>query len=159
MDPIDPRTTIAGSLVGDAQGEFVGGAPGGAFDPWSYRGDAGTTGADLVGYTVVATDGTIGKIDSASAEVDSSYLVVDTGHWIFGRQVMLPAGVVDAIDHDDRRVLIDRTKDQIKAAPEYDEQSHSSPEYRDRLGGYYGSTYESQSHTTPPGPHPGPQSG
>jgi hypothetical protein len=155
VDDINARTTLTGSLIGDAQGEFVGGAPGGAFDPWSYRDEGGTTGADLVGYTVVATDGTIGRIDSASADVDSSFLVVDTGHWVFGQQVMLPAGVVDTIDHDARTVTVDRSKGQIKAAPAYDESSHSSPEYRSRLGGYYGSTYEGQSHTPPPGPQAG----
>lgn len=154
MDGIDARTTIAGSLIGDAQGEFVGGAPGGAFDPWSYREDAGTTGADLVGYSVQATDGGIGKIDAASGDVDSSYLVVDTGRWIFGQKVMLPAGVVESIDHEARTVTVDRSKDQIKAAPQYDESTHADPGYRDRLGGYYGSTYESQGTTTPPGPHP-----
>ena len=31
------------------------------------------------------------------------------------------------VDHDDRKVYVDRTKDQIKAAPEYDETSHSDP--------------------------------
>lgn len=155
MDGINAHGTIAGSLVGDAQGEFVGGAPGGAFDPWAYRADSGTTGTDLVGYAVQATDGAIGKIDAASQEVGSSYLVVDTGPWIFGHKVMLPAGVVETIDHDARTVGVDRSRDQIKAAPEYDESTHADPAYRERLGGYYGGTYESQSTTTPPGPHPG----
>ena len=54
---------------------------------------------------------------------------------------MLPAGTVNHVDHDDRKVYVDRTKDQIKAAPEYDETSHSDPAYRDKLGGYYGDTY------------------
>ena len=93
--------------------------------------------ADLVGYKVEATDGGIGKIDSASHEVGGSYLVVDTGPWIFGKKVMLPAGTVNHVDHDERKVYVDRTKDQIKAAPEYDETSHSDPAYRDKLGGYY----------------------
>ncbi|GAB3153824.1 hypothetical protein GCM10027290_47340 [Micromonospora sonneratiae] len=117
--------------------------PGGSFQPWSYRDDAGVTGGDLTGYKAVATDGGIGKIDSASHDVDGSYLVVDTGPWIFGKKVMLPAGVVNRVDHDDEKVYLDRSKDQIKAAPEYDEISHADPAYRDRLGGYYGSTYDS----------------
>ena len=50
--------------------------------------------ADLIGYSVEATDGSIGKIDDATNEVGRSYIVVDTGPWIFGKHVLLPAGVV-----------------------------------------------------------------
>ena len=95
------------------------------------------TGADLVGYKVEASDGGIGKVDRASHEVNSSYLVVDTGPWIFGKKVMIPAGTVNHVDHDERKVYVDRSKDQIKAAPEYDETADTDPAYRDKLGGYY----------------------
>ena len=122
-------------------GSATGGVPSGAFDPWTFRDDAGVTGANLVGYKVEATDGSIGKIDAASLDVNSSYLVVDTGVWIFGKKVMLPAGVVSNVDHEDRKVFVDRSKDQIKSAPEFDEDTHTDPAYRDKLGGYYGGTY------------------
>jgi hypothetical protein len=111
------------------------------FQAWNYRDETAVTGAQLVGYKVEATDGSIGKIDSDSREVDTNYLVVDTGPWIFGKKVMLPAGVVDRVDHDEQKVYVDRSKDQIKAAPEFDENSHTDPTYRDKLGGYYGDTY------------------
>jgi hypothetical protein len=125
-------------LAQDPQGAVPGGEPAGTFDPWRYRDEAGVTGADLAGYKVEASDGSIGKIDKASDAVDDSYLVVDTGPWIFGKKVMLPAGTVNHVDHDEQKVFVDRDKDQIKAAPEYDENSHSDPTYRERLGGYYG---------------------
>ncbi|KXK63220.1 hypothetical protein AWW66_04435 [Micromonospora rosaria] len=105
------------------------------------------TGSDLTGYKVEATDGSIGKIDNASHAVDDSYLVVDTGPWIFGKKVMLPAGTVNHVDHDEQKVYVDREKDQIKAAPEYDESSHGDPAYRERLGGYYGERHSAM----PPG--------
>ena len=68
-----------------------------AFQPWEYRTESGFTGekVDLIGYSIAATDGDIGRIDEATYETGSSYLVVDTGPWIFGRKVMLPAGVVE----------------------------------------------------------------
>nr|WP_231925492.1 PRC-barrel domain-containing protein [Micromonospora purpureochromogenes] len=128
-------------MIDGGQGAVAGGAPAGAFSPWSYRDEAAVADADLVGYKVEATDGGIGKIDSASHEVGGSYLVVDTGPWIFGKKVMLPAGTVNQVAHDDRKVYVDRSKDQIKAAPEYDETSHSDPAYRDKLGGYYDDSY------------------
>ncbi|MEH0933557.1 PRC-barrel domain-containing protein [Micromonospora psammae] len=143
MDRLDPRSTQGATdpMIDDGRGAIAGGAPGGPFDPWSYRDHAGVADVDLVGYNVEATDGSIGKIDSASHEVDGSYLVVDTGPWIFGKKVMLPAGTVNQVNHDERKVYVDRDKDQIKAAPEYDENSHSDPAYRDRLGGYYDESY------------------
>jgi hypothetical protein len=109
-----------------------------AYDPWTFRDEAGVTGSDLVGYKVEATDGSIGKIDSASHDVAASYLVVDTGVWIFGKKVMLPAGVVNRVDHEERKVFVDRSKDQIKDAPEYAADSHTDEAYRAKLGDYYG---------------------
>jgi hypothetical protein len=89
-----------------------------AFDPWNYRDTAGyTEGTDLTGYKIAAVDGDIGKVDEATNEPGAAGLVVDTGPWMFGRTVILPAGVVDRVDHDDQKVYVDRTKDQIKAAP------------------------------------------
>lgn len=142
MDRLDPQTTpdpTPDPMIHGGQGAVAGAT--GSFDAWSYPDEAGVTGANLVGYKVEATDGHIGKIDSASHEVNASYLVVDTGPWIFGKKVMLPAGVVNHVDHDEQKVYVDRSKDQIKSAPEFDEASHTDPTYRDKLGGYYGDTY------------------
>ena len=97
--------------------------------------------ADLSGYTVEATDGSVGTIDEASYQVGEAYVVVDTGPWIFGRKVLLPAGTIDRIDHTDRRVYIDRTKQQVKDSPEYDKETFHTPQYRQRVGDYYTSTY------------------
>jgi hypothetical protein len=97
---------------------------------------------DLTGYDVEAIDGGIGKIDEANYEVGSAYLVVDTGPWIFGRKVLLPAGTVDRVDHEGRKVYVDRTKEQVKNSPEYDKDTFGTNEYRDRVGGYYAGTYE-----------------
>jgi hypothetical protein len=47
-------------------------------DMWAYREQSwGNT--DLAGYDVEAVDGSIGSIDEATAEIGSSYIVVDTG--------------------------------------------------------------------------------
>ena len=108
-----------------------------AFTPWVWRdpsaltGDYGRTadeaagrgdsiradeqaGANLSGYDVEATDGSIGEIDEATYEVGSACLVVDTGPWIFGRKVLLPAGTVQRVDHGERKVYVDRTKDRSR---------------------------------------------
>ncbi|MFJ5831848.1 PRC-barrel domain-containing protein [Streptomyces sp. NPDC093089] len=96
-------------------------------------------GTDLIGYKVEATDGPIGKVDRHSADVDSSYLVVDTGTWIFGRRVLLPAGTITRIDPAEEKVYVDRTKDQIKDAPEFDEAKYADePSYLEQFARYYG---------------------
>ena len=109
-------------------------------DLWSYR-ETTWTDTDVVGYSVEAIDGSIGKVDEASNEVGSSYIVVDTGPWIFGKKVMLPAGVINNVDRDDETVFVNRTKDEIKNAPEYDADRDDDTyrdTYRGDLGSYYG---------------------
>ena len=111
-----------------------------SWDPWSYSEQSGMTapgGVDLVGYAVEAADGGIGKVDEATNEVGSSYIVVDTGPWIFGKKVLLPAGTIDRVDADSGKLYVDLTKDQIKDSPEFDEISYTEPDYRSRVGDYY----------------------
>ncbi|MGW1464602.1 PRC-barrel domain-containing protein [Streptomyces sp. NPDC001493] len=107
---------------------------------WGYQPTAGhTAGNDLIGYKVEATDGSIGKVDKHSDEVGSSYLVVDTGVWIFGRHVLLPAGTVRRVDPEEKRVYVDLDKEQIKSAPEFDKDSHlGNPEFFETTGEHYG---------------------
>ena len=112
-----------------------------ATELWTYRESSLGT-MDLSGFEVEAQDGSIGKIDEASNEVGASYVVVDTGPWIFGKKVLLPAGVIARVDTEDEKVYVDRTKDEIKNAPEFDESNYRDTQYRDELGGYYGSGRE-----------------
>jgi hypothetical protein len=87
-------------------------------DVWTYREgvDLGVSKRNVVGYDVEAQDGSIGKVDEATFDTDASSLVVDTGPWIFGKRVMLPAGVIRSVDHDDEKIFVNRTKDEIKNA-------------------------------------------
>ncbi|GAA2687336.1 MULTISPECIES: PRC-barrel domain containing protein [Nonomuraea] len=107
---------------------------------WNYRPDVydRNQSLDLVGYHVQATDGKIGSIDEATYEVGESYVIIDTGPWIFGKKVMLPGSVITRIDPQERNVYVSRTKEEIKNAPEFDEGSFKEPDYRQRLGDYYG---------------------
>jgi hypothetical protein len=113
-----------------------------ALDPWTY-GDVETIGVnmtrgvDLSAFSVEALDGGIGSIDEATYETSQSYIVVDTGPWIFGKKVLLPAAVVQRVDLDSETVFVDRTKDEIKNAPEFDEMNYRDEGYRSRVGDYY----------------------
>src|SRR6187397_1891286 len=92
-------------------------------DMWTYREDIvapGVAPRNVVGYGVEATDGSIGKVDYATYEIGSSRIVVDTGPWIFGKKIM-----------------VDRSKDEIKHAPEIDQTTLDDEASRMRLGSYY----------------------
>jgi hypothetical protein len=105
-------------------------------DVWTYR-DSAWTGTALIGMKVEAIDGEVGKIDEAT-DAGGSGIVVDTGPWIFGKKVLLPAGVIDRVDFDTETVFVNRAKDEIKSAPEYDESRRDDPAYRGELSTYYG---------------------
>ena len=107
-------------------------------DIWTYGTAEPLGDIDVTGYSVEATDGGIGKVDEATYEVGSSYVVVDTGPWIFGKKVLLPAGVIQNVDLDEQKVYVNRTKDEIKDSPEFDETTYRDPIYRDQVGSYYG---------------------
>ncbi|MCX4993280.1 PRC-barrel domain-containing protein [Streptomyces sp. NBC_00568] len=106
---------------------------------WGYQATTGhIAGTDLTGYKVEATDGSIGKVDKHSDEVNSAYLVVDIGVWIFGRHVLLPAGTVQRVDQEERKVYVALTKDQIKDSPEFDKDKHiGDAGYHEQVGEYY----------------------
>jgi hypothetical protein len=114
-----------------------------SWDAWKYRESAGHApeSGSVVGYHVHATDGDLGKVDEADDRVGAGWIVIDTGPWIFGHRVILPAGTVARVDHAERKVYVDLEKDQIKNAPELGEASPADDGYRDRLGTYYGEFY------------------
>jgi hypothetical protein len=107
-------------------------------DIWTYEIDLADA-MDVAGYHVEATDGRIGKVDEATYEVGSSYLVVDTGPWIFGRKVVIPAGTVTQLDIPNELIAVGLTKDQVKDSPEFkpDTDEYRSATYRSELGSYY----------------------
>ncbi|MFF5788661.1 PRC-barrel domain containing protein [Streptomyces sp. NPDC012693] len=111
-------------------------------DIWSFSETAvHAAESDLTGYKVEATDGGIGKVDKHSADVGRCHLVVDTGPWILGRQVVIPAGVVTAVDRPTETVFVGCTKEQIENAPEYvpeaSDGSDASGPHKMKFADYY----------------------
>jgi len=104
---------------------------------WNYRDPAWLEDGDLVGYTVAATDGPIGKIDQSTNEIGSAHVVVGTRRWSIGRKRLVPAGAITDVDHPGKSVMVNMTKAQIRSAPGYEPQrwSNDAREQHDR---YYG---------------------
>lgn len=113
-------------------------------DVWQYRESMRFSAAsvDVSGYEVVGTDGSIGTIDKVSNDVRVNYIIVDTGEWLSRRQVILPAYTVTRIDPSARKVFIDRTKDDIRRAPEFHPNQRRTASFEDALTGYYHGMYD-----------------
>jgi hypothetical protein len=92
---------------------------------------------DIAGFDVEAADGHIGKVDEASYDTGSSYVVVDTGFWIFGKKRMIPAGVIERLDPEERKVYVSLTKEEIKRAPDFEEARREEEAYRKELAEFY----------------------
>ena len=105
-------------------------------DMWHFR-EGGVPTEDIAGFAIEARDGEIGRVDRANSEEGTSHLLVATGPWIFGKTVMLPAGVINRIDYKHKVVHVNRDMDQIKNAPEYDDTRPDDETYRTGLGNYY----------------------
>jgi hypothetical protein len=103
---------------------------------WKHRDGAWSDDQDVVGYDVEATDGSIGRIDASTAETDRAFVVVDTGMWIFGKKRIIPAGLVTRVDHDAKTVTVTVSKDQVRAAPDYEELADDD-ESMERYAEYY----------------------
>ncbi|MEU0691986.1 PRC-barrel domain containing protein [Streptomyces uncialis] len=106
---------------------------------WSYTPLSGHTDAlDLTGFTVEATDGTIGHVDRQADGRGTPHLVVDTGVWKFGKSVLVPAGIVTGVDAAEQRVTLSCTRDEVKSAPLFRTDSETlDPAYLAEVGGYY----------------------
>ena len=110
-----------------------------AVEIWDFRETVADI--DLEGYHVEALDGEIGKVDEATYAAGSGSIIVDTGPLVFGRKVFLPAGTIERVDVDDEKIFVDRTKQEIKDAPEYDPSGYAEQEYRIQLAEYYSRFY------------------
>ena len=105
-------------------------------DLWTYN-ESLDQPKSLDGFGVVALDGDVGKVDEATYEVGASYIVVDTGPWIFGRKVLIPAKAIARLDIPDEKVYLRLKQDQIKDSPEFDG-SADPAQRRDAIDAYYG---------------------
>ncbi len=107
------------------------------FDP-NYRDSFGD---EIKGYDVYAdrTDEKIGSVKNILVDESGHfrYLVVDTGFWIFGKQVLLPVGR-SSIDHNARRIYaLGFTKEQAENLPEFNDSLKVDYDYEERVRGVY----------------------
>lgn len=106
---------------------------------WSYRPGSGhQEGRTLAGFKVEATDGVVGHVDRQGDGTPLRHLIVDTGVWVFGRSLLVPAGMITGIDAAARLVTVGCTREEAKAAPRFSTDRETlDPEYLSAVGAYY----------------------
>lgn len=106
---------------------------------WSYPPGSGhQEGQALTGFVVEATDGVIGHVDRQADDTPLRHLVVDTGVWVFGRSLLIPAGTVTGIAPDSRVITVACTREEAKEAPRFrTDRETLDPGYLSAVGAYY----------------------
>ena len=87
------------------------------------------------------TDGIVGHVkdlyfDGSLWQV--RYLVVDTGHWLPGKRVLLSPSVIRQPEWQHDKVHVELTKEQVRAAPDIDEHQPVSRQHEIELMQHYG---------------------
>jgi hypothetical protein len=93
------------------------------------------------GYRLRATDGEIGRIRNFLIDNDGwniRYLIVATGSWLFGKEVLLAPYAVTAVDWLNQEVLLNVTREQVKDSPPWDPLKLIDEMYEQRLHRHYG---------------------
>ena len=73
----------------------------------------------VMGYAIHATDGEIGTVGGFMVD-DRSWaiggLLVETGHWFAGKEIMIPTGKITRISYEDSAVFVNLTKASLQKA-------------------------------------------
>jgi PRC-barrel domain len=93
------------------------------------------------GYKVVATDGEIGKVHDFHFHDDTwiiRYLVVDTGHWLPGRKVLVPPRALCQPNWAGLKFPVALTREQVEKSPDIDTERPVSRQQEADLHSHFG---------------------
>jgi len=96
---------------------------------------------EVTGYHIAASDGEIGHVEDFFIDEENwriEYLLVDTGNWLPGRQVLISPNWINNIVWDDQQVRVHATREQVKNSPEYDPRGTLDRGYEGELHDHYG---------------------
>lgn len=78
---------------------------------------------ELTGYHIQAIDAEVGHVEDFLIE-DTNWaiksLVVTTGHWWSGKNVLVAPQMIERVSWDDAKVFVDLTKAELEEEPEYE---------------------------------------
>lgn len=96
---------------------------------------------DLRGDAIVARDGRIGSLDDVffdDREWSVRYLVVDTGNWLPGRQVLISPHSVQRDAQSKDAIALDLTREQVEGSPGLETDQPVSRQFEEAHARYYG---------------------
>lgn len=94
----------------------------------------------LIGFTIGATDGEIGKVTEFFFDDKTwtvRYLIVETGSWLFGRKVLISPIAFSDSDWENGMFPINLTKEQIKNSPDIDTDKPVSRQQELEMNAHY----------------------
>jgi len=98
----------------------------------------------LKGFAIRSNDGELGTVEQFYFDDETwaiRYLVVDTGGWLGGKQVLIsPISIIRA-DWENRRLDVALTKHQVEHSPDIDTHKPVSRQHEAAYFGYYGYPY------------------
>lgn len=96
---------------------------------------------DLHGREIAAVDGDIGSVVDCyfdDRHWTVRYLVVDTGSWLSGHQVLISPASVSAGQPDKTKLHVDLSRDQVSRSPNADSDMPVSRQFEEAHARYYG---------------------
>jgi hypothetical protein len=97
--------------------------------------------SSLKGYAIEASDGSIGAVDDFLFDDQTwkiRWLVVDTGTWLTGRQVLVHPSAIKRADDEGRAFAVRLTKAQVEQSPDILQDQPVSRQMQSQLYDYYG---------------------
>jgi hypothetical protein len=98
-------------------------------------------GSVLKGYAIEASDGRIGAVETFLFDDVTwkiRWLVIDTGHWLTGRKVLVHPSAIGLPDHERRHLPVNLSKAQVEASPDIQQDQPVTMQLQSRLYDYYG---------------------
>lgn len=99
---------------------------------------------DLNGDAIVAQDGEIGSVKDVYFDDERwavRYLVVDTGKWLPGKEVLVSPTSITSADAGAGKIRVNLTREQVKQAPSSAERPPVSRLFEEAHARYYGYPY------------------
>lgn len=97
--------------------------------------------SSITGYAIMASDGHLGTVSDFLFDDQSwlvRWLVVETGSWLSGRKVLLPAFALGHLDSERREFSVRLTMQQVKDSPNIDTERPVSRQMETGIYDYYG---------------------
>jgi hypothetical protein len=99
---------------------------------------------DLNGFKIAALDGEIGNVEEFYFDDERwalRYMVVNTGTWLAGKQVLVSPFSVMQVDRENRQLHVALTKSQVEKSPDIDTRQPVSRQLEANYADYYGYPY------------------